>query len=86
LVATVFSRVLRKAAELIGSREKLCRHLRVPSADLDLWIAGKAEPPTATFLKAVDLVIDEISPPAGSEPPEPPAPRDASHGSSSKRC
>lgn len=83
---SVFSRVLRKAAELIGSREKLCRHLRVSRTDLDLWIDGKAEPPTAIFHKAIHFVIDELPPPPGSEPPEPPAPRDASQSTSSKWC
>jgi hypothetical protein len=83
VAGSVFSRTFKKAAELIGGREKLCRRLRVPSAELDLWIADKAEPPTSIFLKAVDLVIDEISPPTGSEPPEPPAPRDASQSTES---
>lgn len=86
MAVSVFSRVLRKAAELIGSREKLCKHLRVSRADLDRWIAGEAEPPTAIFHKAIHLVIDELPLPPGSEPPEPPAPRDASQSTSSKWC
>ena len=74
---SVYSRTLQKAAELAGGHKTLARHLRVPMAELQKWIAGKDTPPTATFLKAVDLVLDETpSPPPASEPADPPAPRD----------
>jgi len=86
VTSSVYSRTLQKAAELIGSRQKLARHLRVPLTELEKWIAGTAVPPTGTFLKAVDVVIVETAPPseggrAGGEPSnpgEPPEPRDAS--------
>jgi hypothetical protein len=78
VAASVFSRTLQKAAELIGGRPQLCRYLHVPAADLMRWIADEAEPPKGIFLKAVDLVLDETPPPAESEPGDPPAPRDAS--------
>lgn len=84
MASSVYSRTLQKAAELLGSRQKLARHLRVPLAELEKWIAGTALPPTGTFLKAVDVVIVETSAPAGDEPSgggtsdpgEPPAPRE----------
>ena len=72
---SVYSRTLQKAAESTGGQKRLARLLRVPLADLENWIADKDEPPTAVFLKAVDLVLDQTSP-GGSEPGEPPAPRD----------
>jgi len=76
---SVYSRTLQKAAELIGGRGQLCRHLHVPMADLQKWIDDKAMPPIGVFLRAVDLVIEETPPPAGdSGPGDPPAPRDAS--------
>jgi len=78
LASSVYSRTLQKAAELSGGRAKLCRHLRVPMAELEKWIEDKAVPPLAIFLRAVDLVIDETPPPADSGPGEPPAPRDCS--------
>jgi hypothetical protein len=68
MASSVYSRTLQKAAELIGSRKKLARHLRVPLAELEKWLAGLAVPPTGTFLKAVDLVIDEIPAPSAGEP------------------
>ena len=72
---SVYSRTLQKAAEAAGGHKKLARILRVPLIDLEKWIADKDEPPMAVFLKAVDLVLDESSP-GGSEPGDPPAPRD----------
>jgi hypothetical protein len=81
VTSSVYSRTLQKAAELLGSRQKLARHLRVPLTELEKWIAGAAVPPTGTFLKAVDVVIVETAPPSGGEPSnpdEPPEPRDAS--------
>lgn len=84
MASSVYSRTLQKAAELIGSPRKLARHLRVPLAELEKWLAGVAVPPTGTFLKAVDLVIEETAAPSGGEPSgggtsdpgEPPAPRE----------
>jgi hypothetical protein len=81
VASSVYARTLQKAAELIGSRQKLARHLRVPLAELEKWIAGVAVPPTGTFLRAVDVVIVETQPPSGDEPSdpgEPPPSRDAS--------
>lgn len=77
MAASVYSRTLQKAAELLGSRSKLCRALQVPAADLQHWIDDKSAPPLGVFLRAVDLIIDETPAPSGSEPPDPPAPRDA---------
>jgi len=75
---SVYSRTLQKAADVIGGQANLCRHLRVPAADLQKWIDDKAVPPIGIFLRAVDLVIEETTPPADSGPGEPPAPRDCS--------
>ena len=79
MAQSVYSRTLQKAAELMGGRSQLCRHLHVPMNDLQKWIDDKTVPPIGIFLRAVDLVIQETPPPAGSDGPgDPPAPRDAS--------
>jgi hypothetical protein len=84
MTSSVYSRTFQKAAQLAGGQKKLARHLRVPLGELEKWIAGREVPPTATFLKAVDLVLDETAPSADSEPADPPAPHDcASMGGSS---
>jgi len=88
MALSVYSRTLQKAAELIGGRAKLCRHLSVPAAELEKWIQDKAVPPIGVFLKAVDLIIEETPPPSDSGGPgDPPAPREASGAAdASWRC
>lgn len=77
----VMSKTLQKAAELVGSQKNLARRLRVPLAELQKWIQGEGKPPMGTFLKAVDIVLEETAAdfPAGSaEGPDSPTPRDCS--------
>ena len=77
MAASVYSRALRKAADLLGGREKLSKILQVPCADIDRWIADEAKPPREVFLRVVDLILDEGAPAADTgDKPEPP-PRDA---------
>ena len=83
MAASVYSRILRKAAELIGGYGKLCRYLQVPPDKLQQWIEDKAVPPTGIFLRAVDFVLDETPAPPGSDAGEPPAPRDCAAGTGS---
>ena len=77
-MASVYSRAVQKAAELLGGREKLSRVLQVPGAEIDKWIADQAKPPREVFLRVVDLILDE-SAPAGDagDAQEPPPSRDA---------
>jgi hypothetical protein len=76
VASSIYSRVLQKAAELLGGRSKLCRHLHVPKEDLQRWIDDKAVPPNNVFLRAVDLLLDETPSPPTSDSIDPPAPRD----------
>lgn len=79
MASSIYSRTLQKAAELIGGRAKLCRHLHVPAAELQQWIDDKSVPPLGIFLKVVDLVLDETpAPPSDSGTEDPAAPRDCS--------
>ena len=80
MAATIYSRTLQKAADLCGGRERLCRILQVPKAELDRWIADEAKPPRDLFLRVVDLILDETSPAQDSEPTDPPPTRDAAGG------
>ena len=83
MAVSIYSRALQRAVTLLGSRARLCKHLHVPAAELDRWIADQAEPPKGIFLKVVDLIIDETPAPGDSDPGEPPTPRDASPGEDS---
>ena len=79
MAASVYSRALQKAAELIGGQQKLSRYLQVPAAELRSWIDDKKVPPKGVFLRVVDFIIAETPPPGGStDPEEPSAPRDCS--------
>lgn len=76
MTSSVYARTFQKAVQLAGGQKRLARHLRVPIAELEKWLAGKEAPPTAIFLKAVDLVLEETARPPGSDAADPPAPRD----------
>jgi hypothetical protein len=80
---SIFSRTMQKAAELLGGRKKLSRHLQVPEKDLQNWIDDKARPPTGVFLRAVDVILEETPPPAGAGPEDPPSERNCAAGSRS---
>jgi hypothetical protein len=49
--------VLNRALALVGSTRKLAHRLRVPSAELQAWLAGEDRPPLAVFLEAVDVIL-----------------------------
>ena len=83
VVPKVYSRTMLKAAEFLGGRQKLAEYLKTPPAEIEKWIAGEAKPPLATFLRAVDLIIDETAPSGDSDPGESPAPRDCASGDAS---
>jgi anti-sigma factor ChrR (cupin superfamily) len=50
---------LASAAELLGGAAQLAHRLHVPVSDLKRWLAGPDRPSIGTFLKVVDLLIEE---------------------------
>jgi hypothetical protein len=69
-VQSITVRLLRRAEDLLGGREALCRELQVPRAELDRWMAGASTIPRSLFLKAADLVLDltAAEPQSAAEP------------------
>jgi len=58
---SVYNRILHKAADLVGGERALARYLKVPQADVYAWMRpGAAPPPMAVFLKATDLVLNDL--------------------------
>ena len=57
-MASLRHRTLQAALQKVGGVNPLARRLRVPVADLRLWLQGGDQPPTAVFLVAVDIVAD----------------------------
>ncbi len=58
---TLQARALRRAADILGGKDKLRATLRVPMASLEQWLAGKALPPMDVFLRAVDIISTPTS-------------------------
>jgi DNA-binding transcriptional regulator YdaS (Cro superfamily) len=58
--ATVYSRTLLRASDVLGGVEPLAQHLRVSPTQLAQWIDGRGQPPTDVFLAAVDVVLRTV--------------------------
>lgn len=82
--ASVYSRALLRAAELLDGRDKLAKALRVPKAELDKWISDEIKPPRELFLRVVDIILDETAGAGEPSDPQDAPPRDAA--GSSRRC
>jgi hypothetical protein len=52
--------VLQIAAEMLGGPRKLRSFLRASSADVVNWLAGIKQPPEPVFLKALELILDDL--------------------------
>lgn len=76
MAASVYSRAVQKAADLLGGRQRLAKVLSVPIDEIDSWIANKTRPPREVFLRVVDIVLDESGPSGAGESLEPPPARD----------
>jgi hypothetical protein len=61
---SAYARTLHKAAERLGGERALARYLKVPMPDLFAWMRpGSVPPPHSVFLKAVDVVLDDLKEP-----------------------
>ena len=50
------TRTLALASRTIGGHERLAEHLGVAEDLLQQWLDGKREPPTAIYVRALELV------------------------------
>jgi hypothetical protein len=58
---SIYTRTLQKAAERLGGERALARYLKVSMPDLFAWMRpGSTPPPSAVFLRAVDVVLDDL--------------------------
>ena len=58
--SSVERRTLEAAAAILGGPRKLRDVLKVPSAKLVAWLAGREPAPREVFLKALDIVLDDL--------------------------
>jgi hypothetical protein len=57
---SVKTRALQIAARRLGGPRKLRDYLRTPTADVVAWLSGIQEPPTPIFLRAMELILDDL--------------------------
>ena len=50
---------LVRAAELLGGARPLARRLQVPMPELTRWLAGDGTPSMGTFLKVIDILLED---------------------------
>ena len=55
-------RTLRRAAQILGGPAQLRKYLNVSALCLAAWMTGVDTAPTYVFLKAVDVVMEEVTP------------------------
>jgi hypothetical protein len=60
-VADVRLETLRRAAQIVGGEQQLAIQLRVTPSHLALWLRGVEPTPSHVFLRAVDVVSDEVA-------------------------
>ena len=53
------TKILRRAAEIVGGEAELAALLCVDSHRLRLWLTGRASTPTEVLNEAVDLVVED---------------------------
>lgn len=75
MAASVEIRALRKAIELAGGRKALAARLGLKARELERWLSGKDAIPREALLRVVDVLLDELAPPADGDDGDPPAPR-----------
>jgi hypothetical protein len=65
-LATVYSRTLQRASEVLGGPQALADYLHVDVAELRRWIDARSQPPLDVFLRAVDIVVLHADRPRGN--------------------
>lgn len=66
LRATVYSRTLQRACEILGGIRPLSQHLGIAAGELAAWIDARGQPPLDVFLRAVDVVLLHVDRTRGS--------------------
>jgi hypothetical protein len=67
VVEPVESRVLRRAARVVGGYGELQERLDASREDMISWIRGAAMPPVTIFVKLVEILLDAAE--LGRAPP-----------------
>jgi hypothetical protein len=57
---SVKTRTLQMAANALGGPRKLRDRLEVSSSEIAAWLNGTAEPPREIFLRALEIILDDL--------------------------
>jgi len=57
--ADTYRAALVRAAVLVGGAVPLSRRLQIPMPDLTRWLAGDGRPSMGTFLRVIDVLLEE---------------------------
>ena len=60
MASSVKTKALQIAARKLGGPRKLRDYLRMPTADVVSWLSGMQEPPAPVFLRALELILDDL--------------------------
>jgi DNA-binding transcriptional regulator YdaS (Cro superfamily) len=60
------ARVLARAAAKVGGARALAQHLGISPGVLSRYVTGSAAVPDSIFLRAVDIILDELAPRPGA--------------------
>jgi len=64
-------KLLRAAAEILGSEEALARHFDIGTLLLRAYMEDRRPLPDYLLLRAVDIVLDQVKPPVALPPDAP---------------
>jgi len=53
------ARLLRRACDIVGGRERLAERLEVEMHSLEFWLSARATPPDRVFMSVVDIVLED---------------------------
>jgi DNA-binding phage protein len=48
-----------RAVRLLGGTAELAQRLEVPQSEVERWVAGEGRPSMGTFLKVMDILLEE---------------------------
>jgi hypothetical protein len=52
----LYGSTIERAMKRAGGRDQLVAILKITSSNLDDWLAGRADPPHASFIAMLDLI------------------------------
>jgi hypothetical protein len=60
LAKSTATRTLQIAASVVRGSRTLQDRLGVPASDLAAWLSGEEQPPREIFLRAVEIILEEL--------------------------